>query len=86
MANLVKKLRRWECGMPGRDDDPTYAEALEMLADEMADVFLYLDLLATYYDVDLPAAIIDKFDRVSERQGFPDRLARIAPPEAPDGH
>lgn len=40
----------------------------------MADVVCYLDLLATFYGVDLAEAVIRKFNRVSERQGFPDRL------------
>lgn len=45
-----------------------------MLGEELADVFLYLDLLAGYYGVDLPAAIVKKFNKVSEKQGFPERL------------
>lgn len=72
-ANVVKKLRRYECGLRGIGD-PTEADLLAMLADEIADVFTYLDLLATYYGIDLPAAVVAKFNRVSERQGFPDRL------------
>jgi NTP pyrophosphatase (non-canonical NTP hydrolase) len=45
-----------------------------MLADELADVFLYLDLLASKCGIDLPAAIVRKFNVVSERQDFPERL------------
>jgi len=72
-ANVVKKLRRCECGLRGIGD-PTEGELVSMLADEIADVFIYLDLLATYYGVDLPVAVVAKFNRVSERQGFSDRL------------
>lgn len=72
--NVIKKLRRLECGMPPGPDDPPEPELKKMLADELADTFLYLDLLASFYDVDLPAAIVSKFNRVSARQGFPERL------------
>jgi NTP pyrophosphatase (non-canonical NTP hydrolase) len=47
------------------------------LAEELADVYTYLDLLATKADIDLPAAIVAKFNKVSRRQGFPDRLREV---------
>lgn len=74
MANVVKKLRRIETGTAPGPDDPPVDRLREMLADEIADTFTYLDLLATFYGIDLPAAVARKFNRVSERQGFPDRL------------
>ncbi len=73
-ANVVKKLRRAEAGMRGVLDGDE-AELRSKLADEVADVYLYLDLLATYYGIDVPAAIVSKFNRVSELQGFPERLS-----------
>ena len=72
-ANVVKKLRRYEDGLKG-ELDPTEPELRVMLADELADVYCYLDLLATAAGIDLPAAIIAKFNRVSKRQGFPEWL------------
>lgn len=72
-ANVVKKLRRCESGHDGLND-PSYAELVGMLADEVADVYLYLDLLATKYGIDVTSAIVRKFNIVSERQGFPERL------------
>lgn len=76
LANVVKKLRRVECGYPSNplkpEQDETWLRAA--LADEAADVYLYLDLLCVKYGVDLPAAIVRKFNAVSERQGLPDRL------------
>lgn len=73
-ANVVKKLRRYETGAAPGPLDPPPEQLRSMLADAIADVFLYLDLLAAKYDIDLPAAIVSKFNRVSERQGFPERL------------
>ena len=72
-ANVVKKLRRVEDGLVGRLDAPEM-ELRVMLGEELADVFLYLDLLATKAGLDLPAAIVRKFNMVSERQDFPERL------------
>lgn len=78
LANVVKKLRRIETGHDTNPLKPeqTQGYLLKALADEVADVFLYLDLLAAKYGVDLPGAIVRKFNEVSERQGFPDRLAQ----------
>ncbi len=72
-ANVVKKLRRWETGAANAGD-PAYDELIKMLSYEIADVFLYLDLLATYYGIDIEAAIIEKFNLTSQKQGFPERL------------
>lgn len=73
VANTVKKIRRYEDDLHGALD-PDLDALREAVADEMADVFCYLDLLSSVLDVDLAAAIVDKFNRVSERQGFPERL------------
>lgn len=73
-ANVVKKIHRAKYGLRGRLDPPMQ-ELIEALAEELADVFLYLDLLACKARIDLPAAIVAKFNAVSERQDFPERLA-----------
>lgn len=72
-CNVVKKLRRVECGRQGSKDSPP-AELLVQLGAELADTFIYLDLVATYYGIDLPTAIVHKFNAVSQREGFPERL------------
>jgi NTP pyrophosphatase (non-canonical NTP hydrolase) len=72
-ANVVKKLRRHECGLRGALDLPP-DQLHAALAEELADVYLYLDLLAGHYGIDLPSAIVSKFNAVSQRQGFPERL------------
>lgn len=81
-ANIVKKLRRLEThvrGGPGMSAAPPehdHEDLMADLADEVADVFLYLDLLATYYGIDIADAIVAKFNRKSVEQGFPERLPR----------
>lgn len=67
-ANVVKKLRRRELGLAGGED------ATDRLADEIGDVLEYAVLLAAYYGIDPAEAAISKFNRVSERHGFPERL------------
>lgn len=73
-ANIVKKIRRNECvfesGVPARPD----AELYDALADELADVVLYADLLAQKAGIDLGTAVREKFNRKSEEQGFDERL------------
>ena len=44
------------------------------LADELADVLCYLDLVAAHYGIDLEKALISKFNEVSRRTGLPERL------------
>lgn len=57
-ANIIKKIER---------GDFTLEQARAHLADELADVAIYLDILAWRADIDLGQAIVDKFNRVSIR-------------------
>jgi NTP pyrophosphatase (non-canonical NTP hydrolase) len=72
-ANIVKKLRRHELGT-GRDTTPPVADLRAKLAMEIGDVYLYLDLLAQHYGLDIAECVAATFNRVSVREGFPDRL------------
>lgn len=65
LANLLKKKQRGDFG-----DSPEKAEWLQgEIADELADVQTYLDILAFRCGVDLGEATISKFNRVSNRVG-----------------
>lgn len=70
-ANLKKKIDR---------GDITPEEGLPMLADELADVVTYLDILAFRLGINLGEAVMDKFNRVSVRVGSNVRV------EADDWH
>ncbi len=72
-GNVVKKLRRHETGTASTAE-LSPAQLLGSLADELADVVTYADILACHYGIDLGAAVAAKFNRVSERHGYPDRL------------
>lgn len=79
-GNIVKKLRRLETGTRSAgSDDITRGELLQKLADEIGDTFAYLDLLAQFYGLNLVDCAREKFNRVSEREGLPERIpARAA--------
>ncbi len=72
-CNVVKKLRRQETGGRGAVD-PNADVLLTKLAEEIADTVTYLDLLAAYYEIDMAAAVIAKFNAVSIREGLPERI------------
>lgn len=61
-ANLKKKVQRGDLSM---------AEALPMLGDELADVIVYLDLLAAQLGIDLGEVVMSKWNRTSARIGVP---------------
>ncbi|MGE3247844.1 MAG: hypothetical protein AB7F96_16560 [Beijerinckiaceae bacterium] len=67
-ANVLKKLNRVRDGIPGNDKGESELRAL--FADELADTYIYLDLLAQAAGIDLPAAIRSKFDRTSAKIGY----------------
>ncbi len=67
-ANVLKKLNRARDGIPGNSE--TVEQLEQMFADELADAFTYMDLLAQAAGVDLPDAIVAKFNRVSAKIGY----------------
>lgn len=73
-ANVVKKLRRHETRTGTAYNTPPVEALMPALAEELADVVIYADLLAHKYGIDLGAALVAKFNRVSAEQGFPERL------------
>lgn len=79
LENTVKKVRRHETHVDriatGQSyNTPALEELRQRVKDEIADVFLYLDLLAGHFDLELEDCIFPKFNAVSEIQGFPERL------------
>lgn len=73
-CNIVKKLRRHETHTGTSYNTPPPDELLFALAEELADVVTYCDLLAHKYGIDLAHAVITKFNKVSAAQDFPERL------------
>jgi NTP pyrophosphatase (non-canonical NTP hydrolase) len=67
-ANIAKKLNRVRDGIPG-NGELTAEQLKEMLGRELADTFIYLDLLAQSAGVDLESAVIDTFNKKSDHLG-----------------
>ena len=72
LCNVVKKLNRERDGLSGNKESMT--ELQIALWKEVADCYLYLDLFAQAARMDLSSAIRAKFNEVSIRNGFPERL------------
>lgn len=78
-CNAIKKLKRVEDGIANLSADPkrqidTREAAIAVVAEELADTAIYLDLLCLRLGIDLSSAIRAKFNKVSERYDFPERL------------
>ncbi len=73
-ANIVKKLRRLEGSFPSTVPSLPRERLTQELADELADVVLYADLLAQKVGIDLGDAVRRKFNRKSHEQGFEERI------------
>jgi len=73
-ANIVKKLRRHETGAGTGYNTPPYADLIDKLGEEIADVVCYAVLLAEYYGIELSETVIAKFNQVSRAQNFPQRV------------
>lgn len=73
LANVVKKIRRVQTGTVNTGD-PAVKDLIRMAGEELADVVTYVDLLAAILGIDLGCAVAEKFDAVSRRHGFPERL------------
>lgn len=81
-ANVVKKVRRIDTGTDraeGRflSDSDERLRLLNALADELADVVIYADLVAANAGIDLSLAIVRKFNAISQREGFPEHLELV---------
>ncbi len=78
-CNAGKKLRRIEEKISNISEDPyrqltDVEQAMDKIAEELADTVIYCDLAATRIGRPLIAAIIKKFNATSERYQFPERL------------
>lgn len=69
-ANIVKKLNRVRDGIPGNTE--TLDELRAKLADELADTFIYLDLLFQAAGINRDEAVERKFKKTSDKIGYVD--------------
>ena len=73
--NAGKKHRRILSGLQQHGDVPAgLDDAEERIMEELADTVIYADLCASRLGKNLGEAIIRKFNAISEREGFPERI------------
>ena len=75
-ANILKKMNRLRDGMEvHRFHQPVNMEDLKAeLINEIADIYIYLDLFAVAMGIDLETAIVNKFNATSRKIGYPRTL------------
>ena len=71
-ANVVKKLNRVRDGVPGNKEAPDELRA--KLRQELADAFVYLDLMSQALGFDLSEAAREVFNKKSAEIGYPKKL------------
>lgn len=78
VCNAVKKLRRLEDNIASINEPDrqlaTRQEAITKIGHELADTFLYIDLLASRLGINLTEQIVAVFNAKSTEYGFPERL------------
>ena len=73
-GNVIKKLNRVRDGMTGNKERDIVTQLKLDLGSELADAMIYLDLLANAAGINLENEVINKFNIVSQRNNFPERL------------
>lgn len=73
-CNALKKLFRHDTGVQQNAASPDRDALMKAIATEIGDVVVYLDLLAQRLGLSLENCVRDTFNRISVREGFPERL------------
>lgn len=67
-ANVAKKLNRVRDGIPGNKE--TREELQHNLGEELADTYIYLDLLFQSLGLDVEKCVLAKFDKTSQKIAY----------------
>lgn len=76
-CNAVKKLNRIEVGDPATKPEEL-SDLQNALADELADIVIYADLLAQRAGINLGHAVAEKFNRTSVKVGCKTMFGAVA--------
>lgn len=75
LCNLIKKVERKKVGGPDVGNSIKVEEIdTDKLKEEIGGTLIYLDLVASFYGIDLEDAITETFNRVSDKIGSEYRL------------
>jgi NTP pyrophosphatase (non-canonical NTP hydrolase) len=69
-CNVIKKLEREALGLVGSRDTDAH------LGEELADIVIVADLIASMRGISLQDAIVNKFNATSEKNGLKTRIVR----------
>lgn len=72
--DLCKKLRRMTSNVDSNNNPPSIEDAIEAIGKEVADGFLYSDLLMHRLRLDTETVIMSKFNEISDRENLPQRM------------
>src|SRR5262245_29322522 len=72
--NVAKKLNRIRDGMKTRPEEADAYILKGRLVAELADVYIYLDLIFSYLEVSKERAVAQKFNATSVEWGFPEGM------------
>lgn len=75
-ANIVKKMNRIRDNITNTGD-PNSVELRQMLSDELADTYIYLDLLAQAAGFKLADIVASKFEKTSQKIGYSRDLSHV---------
>lgn len=64
VCNIIKKLERESFGMKGS------RATIDQLGDELGDIIICVDLVASHYGINLWEAVKNKFNKTSEKNGL----------------
>jgi NTP pyrophosphatase (non-canonical NTP hydrolase) len=73
LCNVLKKLLRLDHGI-NQANGLDRNELVEMAGKEIADVYLYLDLVASRLGLTVASCTVKKFNETSTKEGFPHKL------------
>ncbi len=74
-ANALKKLKRLDMSIQQKAVSKKREDIVKDVAMEIGDEVVYCDLLAQRLGWTLEQCVIQTFNRISEREGFPERLS-----------
>jgi len=70
-CNIIKKIERERMGSVGSRATP------EQLAEELADVIICVDLICEEMKIDLWQAVVDKFNKTSDKNGLQTKIVPL---------
>ena len=76
LCNVLKKIKRYDMEIQQNATSESRDQLVSMAMDEIADTLCYLDLVASSLGIDISQAVVSKFNRISDREGLPQRISR----------